>query len=150
MIRILITIIIYGLSFLGVAQTKADTISNEYVKQTYQVEIEINDISSDNGKVYFALYDSETNFNTRKPLRTKSSAVINGKVKILFEDLESNTYAISCFHDANNNGRLDFEQNGIPIEAYGFTNNKLNLGPPQFKDAQFDLNGKDLTFEIKF
>ena len=150
MIRILIAIIIYSLSFLGVAQTKTDTISNDYVKQTYQVEIEINDIRSDNGKVYFALYDSESNFNSRKPVQTKSNVIIDGKVEIIFEGLESNTYAISCFHDSNNNGRLDFENNGIPIEDYGFTNNKLNFGPPQFKDAQFDIKGKDLTFEIKF
>ena len=45
---------------------------------------------------------------------------------------------------------MDFENNGMPLEDYGATNNVMNYGPPRFEDAKFELKDKDLTFEIKF
>ena len=67
-----------------------------------------------------------------------------------FENLKPKTYAVVCYHDSNENGKMDFQDNGMPIEDYGATNNIFNYGPPQFSDAKFELIDKDLTFEIKF
>jgi len=150
MLRIFITIIIYALGYIGLAQTSQNSNIDTVEKISYQVEVKINDINTNDGKVYFALYDSESNFNARKPLMTTNAEIREGKVKITFKDLEPKFYAITCFHDANSNGKLDFEIGGIPIEDYGITNNIMKFGPPQFADAKFDLSNKDLTFEIKF
>lgn len=150
MLRIFITIIIYALGFVGLAQTSQDLDKDAAEKNRYQIDVEINDISTNEGNVYFALYDSELNFNARNPLKKTSSEIKDGAVKVTFSDLEPNIYAITCFHDANSNGKLDFEIGGIPIEDYGTTNNIMNFGPPRFADAKFDLKDKDLTFEIKF
>jgi len=150
MLRIFITIIIYALSYMGLAQTSQNSIKDTGEKTMYQVDVVVNDISSDKGKVYFALYDSESNFNSRNPLHTTNSEIAEGKAKVTFVDLKPNIYAITCFHDSNSNGKLDFEIGGIPIENYGITNNVRYNGPPRFGDAKFDLKDKDLTFEIKF
>ncbi len=150
MLRIFITIIIYALGFVGLAQTSQNSDKDADEKNTYRIDVIINDISTNKGKVYFALYDSESNFNARNPLKTANSEIREGKVKITFKDLVPNIYAVTCFHDANSNGKLDFEISGMPIEDYGITNNIMNFGPPQFVDAKFDLRDKDLTFEIKF
>jgi uncharacterized protein (DUF2141 family) len=150
MLRIFITIIIYVLGHVGLAQSSQDSEINVGEKKTYQVDVVINNISSDKGNVYFALYDSESNFNARKPLMKGKSEVIGGVAGVSFTDLEPNIYAITCFHDANSNGKLDFEVGGIPTEDYGSTNNIMRFGPPVFGDAKFDLKDKDLTFEIEF
>lgn len=150
MLRIFITIIIYALGFVGLAQTSQNSDKDANEKNRYQVNVVVNELSTDDGKVYFALYDSESNFKARNPLKTTNSEISEGKVKITFKDLEPNIYAITCFHDANSNGKLDFEIRGIPIEDYGITNNVRSHGPPRFGDAKFDLRDKDLTFEIKF
>ena len=150
MFRIFITIIIYVLGFAGLAQTTQNNDKSVEENITHQVDVVIKDISSDSGTVYFGLYDTESNFNTRKPLKVAKSEIIDGVAKVSFKELEPNVYAITCYHDANNNGKMDFEANGMPIEDYGMTNNVMTYGPPQYSDGKFELSNKDLTFEIKF
>ncbi len=150
MVRILVFIVIYVFSQLGYAQTGDNDHIGDLKKEAYNISIEINNIRSDTGKVYFALYDSESNFITKNSIRNEESVIKDGNTQVVFEGLEPKTYAVVCFHDANENGKMDFEENGMPIEDYGITNNVMNFGPPQFEDAKFELINKDLSFEIKF
>ena len=71
-------------------------------------------------------------------------------VQVRFEDIPSGVYAITCYHDANENGRMDFSSNGMPEEDYGTSNNAGKFGPPRFSDSKFEVKDKDLTFEIVF
>lgn len=147
MVRILVFIVIYVFSELGYAQSvEIDNLK----KETYNVNIVINNIRSDEGKVYFALYDSESNFISKNSIKNIESVIKNGSLQVVFEDLEPKTYAVVCFHDANSNGKMDFDENRMPLEDYGLTNNVMNFGPPQFDDAKFELINKDLSFEIIF
>jgi len=150
MVKILVYFVIYVFSALGYAQT-ADSDNIDIPKQyAYSVSIGLNNIISEKGKVYFSLYDSESNFNSKNSVRTAESIIQDGSVKVVFEDLEPHFYAVICFHDANENGIMDYNENGMPLEDYGLTNNFMNFGPPQFNDAKFELINKDLSFEIKF
>jgi uncharacterized protein (DUF2141 family) len=150
MVRILVFIVIYVFSELGYAQAVETDKIDDLKKETHSVTVEINNIRSDEGKVYFALYDSESNFNSKNAVKSLEAVIINGSLQVIFEDLEPKTYAVICFHDANSNGKMDFEENGMPLEDYGMTNNVMNFGPPQFDDAKFELINKDLSFEIIF
>jgi uncharacterized protein (DUF2141 family) len=105
-------------------------------------------VTSDSGKVSFAIYD-KANF-MRQPLKSKNGKIVNGKSTVTFENMAAGEYAIICFHDKNDNDKMDFEANGMPMEDYGATNNVMNFGPPKFDDAKFTVSDKDLTFEIKF
>ena len=150
MLKIFITIIIYALGFVGLAQESPKKNKNTGETMTHQVDVVINNINSDKGVVYFALYNSESDFYERKQYMISKSEISDGVARVSFADLEPNTYAITCFHDANSNGKMDFEMNGRPLEDYGITNNVMSYGPPEFGDAKFDLKDKDLTFEIEF
>lgn len=103
---------------------------------------------SDKGTVKFAFYDEE-NF-MKQPIYAKSASVENGKSTVVFENVPQGNYAIICFHDENGNNSLDFNENGIPKESYGLSNNKMNFGPPEFESAKFEVTEEDLTLEIKF
>ena len=105
-------------------------------------------ISNNEGKVSFALYNKETFMKT--PLQAKNAKVVDGRSTVVFENLESGTYAILCFHDRNNNGKMDFRDNGMPMEDYGVSNNVMSFALPSCQDAKFDLGDKDLSLEIKF
>ncbi|WP_425658076.1 DUF2141 domain-containing protein [Tenacibaculum ascidiaceicola] len=106
-------------------------------------------VTSDKGKVKFALYTKE-NFR-KEPLEAKESLVKEGKSTVVFEKVPVGEYAIICFHDANNNNRMDFEPNGMPLEDYGTSNNNLSrFGPPQYDAAKFLVKDKDVSFDIKF
>ena len=150
MVRILITLVIYLTSVIGHAQLNKSKMTSSDKEGVLKVIVEINGIGSDNGMVYFAIYNSESNFSNKKPVNGGNVKVEGGKVKITFDHLKPGIYAVTCYHDANNNGKMDFETNGMPLEDYGATNNVMNYGPPRFNDAKFELKDKDLTFEIKF
>ncbi|MEM9649556.1 MAG: DUF2141 domain-containing protein, partial [Bacteroidota bacterium] len=50
-------------------------------------------------------------------------------------------YAISVYHDENNNGKLDKYLGFYPKEVYGCSNQaRGNYGPPKWKDAKFTIN----------
>ena len=57
-----------------------------------------------------------------------------------FEDIPEGTYAVSIFHDENDNGKMDTNFLGIPSEDYGCSNDASGfLGPPKWEDAKFQL-----------
>lgn len=105
-------------------------------------------VSTDSGKVSFALYDKEGFM--KQPLQSKNGKIVDGKSTVIFENLAPGEYAIICFHDKNDNDTMDFQSNGMPMEDYGATNNIMNFGPPRYDDAKFTVSDKDLTLEIKF
>jgi len=148
MVRVIIVIVFYFISLVNYAQSTDDSMSKAN-NNTYQVEVQINNVTSDKGKVYFVLYNTEEGFNNKNHFKGAISDIKNGVASAKFLGLEAETYAIVCFHDANDNGKMDFEENGMPLEDYGASNNVMNYGPPRFGDAKFELTDKDLTFEIK-
>ena len=150
MVKILVTLVVYLVSFIAHSQTNNSENLNFANDTELKIMVEIKKMVSDKGTVYFGLYDSQDNFANRNPLKVSKSTIENGKVHILFDHLKPGIYAITCYHDANDNGKLDFAANGVPVEDYGATNNVMNYGPPRFEDAKFELKDKDLTFEIKF
>ena len=100
------------------------------------------------GKVGFALYNKD-NF-MKQPILAKEAKIVDGKSKVVFENVLAGEYAILCYHDKNNNNRMDFQPNGMPLESYGASNNVMNFGPPRFDDAKFKVSDKKVSLEIKF
>jgi uncharacterized protein (DUF2141 family) len=105
-------------------------------------------VTSDNGKVSFALYDKETFM--KKPLQSKNGKIVDGKSTVVFENVAPGDYAVVCFHDKNDNDQMDFQENGMPMEDYGVSNNIMSFGPPKYEDGRFTVADKDVTLEIKF
>ncbi|TVZ57063.1 uncharacterized protein (DUF2141 family) [Lutibacter sp. Hel_I_33_5] len=107
-------------------------------EETFNLSIEVKGIESNNGKIFLAIYDSEETF------LKKASGIItdikNKKATGVFKNLKKGTYAVSLFHDENNNKKMDTKIFGIPKEPYGFSNDATGfMGPPKFKDAKFNL-----------
>lgn len=123
-------------------------ISNAILAQNKKVTATVVNITSDFGKVGFALYD-KSNFR-KKPIQGKESKIIAGKSIVIFENVAAGEYAIMCYHDKNNNDKMDFQSNGMPLEAYGASNNVMNFGPPRFDDAKFTVIDKNVSLDIKF
>ena len=45
---------------------------------------------------------------------------------------------------------MDFQENGMPLENYGVSNNVMNFGPPQFESSKFVVEKDPMNLEIKF
>ena len=123
-------------------------ISSSITAQKQKITATVVNVSSDSGKVGFALYD-KINFRM-KPIQGKKSKILEGKSIVVFDNVEPGEYAIICYHDKNNNDKMDFKSNGMPLEDYGASNNIMNLGPPKFEDAKFTFIDENLYLEIKF
>jgi uncharacterized protein (DUF2141 family) len=60
----------------------------------------------------------------------------SGKLTVQLSGLPEGPIALSVFHDANGNGRLDANAMGLPVERYGFSNDAAGVyGPPKFEQA---------------
>lgn len=117
--------------------------------QKHNVTATVINATSDAGSIKYALYTKE-NFR-KEPVQAKEAKIKEGKSTVVFENIPAGEYAIICFHDANNNNRLDFEPSGMPLEDYGASNNSLSrFGPPRYEEARFLVTDKDVSFEIKF
>jgi uncharacterized protein (DUF2141 family) len=136
--KILMTIIVLVILFI----TNVVTAQNKTITAT------VLNVSSDKGIVKFALYN-KTNFRL-KPLQSETGKIENGKTTITFKELVAGEYAIICYHDKNSNGQMDFQPNGMPLEAFGASNNVMAFAPPTFEDSKFILSTEDVILDIKF
>lgn len=136
--KILATILTASLLFIGsIALNKKQTITATVVN-----------VTSNSGKVSFALYNKETFM--QKPLQSKNAKIVDGKSTVTFENVEPGEYAVICFHDKNDNDKMDFQPSGMPMEDYGMSNNVMSFGPPTYTDAKFEVSTEDVSLEIKF
>lgn len=115
--------------------------------QTHTLEITINGFKKEQGKVFVALYENEKDFLSTTFKNIKK--VVNSHTMVLiFDEIPNGVYAVSCFHDVNDNNKMDAYFFGLPKEPYGVSNNaKGFMGPPKFEDAKFKLNS-DLKISI--
>lgn len=120
-----------------------------FAQKKSSITVSINNVSSDEGSVGYALYNKD-NFMVAAPVKAAKSEIKDGKTSVTFKDIPLGNYAILCYHDKNNNGQMDFEANGMPKEAYGGSNNVMSMGPPQWEDCKFELSEEPLELEIRF
>lgn len=78
----------------------------------------------------------------KKPLASDTVAASGKKARCTFSNMAPGVYGISAFHDVNENGKLDTNFVGYPVEEYGASRNARNLfSAPSFDDARFQYKG---------
>ncbi len=122
--------------------------ANTMLAQKQTIKASVVNVTSDTGKVSFALYNKATFM--KEPLQAKTAKIVDGVSSVTFEGIAAGEYAIICFHDKNENNSMDFEPNGMPKEDYGSSNNVMTFGPPQYDNSKFVVADKNITLEIKF
>ena len=127
LVKIIIVFLISSISFHIEAQEK------------FNVTIKVEEANSNNGKMFIALYNSEVGF-LKKSYKSTISKIENKASVITFEAIPKGTYAVSIFHDENDNGKMDTNFMHIPKEDYGCSNGATGfMGPPKWDDAKFEL-----------
>lgn len=107
-----------------------------------------------NGKVYTSIYLSKEGYPTdpSKAFKRTVTTIVDNKCSVLFDNIPKGVYAIACYHDENDNKKLDTYFIGIPTEGTGASNNaKGFFGPPKFNDAEFNVSADtNLTITINY
>lgn len=117
----------------------------------FDIEVKVDNIENQKGKMYIGLFNKAKGFREVSKTFKQTSMQIDAKsLHYTFRDLPQGTYAISVFHDENNNGALDTNLIGIPKENYGFSNNIRHLmRATSFDEAKFVLKkNTQLTINV--
>ena len=116
-----------------------------------EIVVEVGELHSNDGKVACALFTPEhaATFPGTEAAKQTMVPITDLKATCRFTDLKKGFYAIAVFHDENDNGKLDTNFLGIPIEGSGASNNAQGwMGPPKFVDARFEFTGGQHEIKI--
>lgn len=113
------------------------------------IEVSMLGFENNNGTAMIAMYDSEESF-LEKPFKGQLSPIADNKAVVTFTDIPDGIYAISVFHDEDNNGKLNMMMGFYPSEATGSSNDApARFGPPKWEDAKFEVkDGEVLKMNI--
>jgi uncharacterized protein (DUF2141 family) len=100
-----------------------------------------------------------TDGNIRVTLRSDENTVVTTSVvdidpktlaaEAIFDNLPAGDYGVAVIHDENKNGKLDFNEVGMPLEGYGHSNNPAKRpGPPDFNETKFAFAGPGTTITV--
>lgn len=119
-----------------------------------RVEITIEGVESDKGRVYASVYLTPAGFPEDKGLaydyRDGDAAL--GTMVFTFESVPAGWFVVAVLHDKNGDEELSLNALGIPSEDYGFSlNPDSTWGPPDFDEAAVYLEaGETAELTIKF
>lgn len=110
--------------------------------QTADLTIKVEGIKQiDKSSIMIAVYNNEDDFlESDKIYKKVDVAVDSTVVSYTFTEIPIGSYAVSLYHDEDNDNEMDRKWYGPPKEGYGFSNNfTSNIRPARFDDASFDL-----------
>lgn len=138
--------IYFALFFVGlfILSTSFKSSGNHLVK------VYLKNIKAKKGTAYVNLYSSEGFPKGGKQLQQKTIKMNTSSAYVVFS-VPNGSYAIAMYHDVNDNGEMDKNWIGYPLEPYGFSKNfKPTVSEPDFSDCKFVINntGKSLTINL--
>lgn len=114
------------------------------------ISVNIEEIQHEKGTMRVALFTENDKFleipsyNQDIPVNGQKS------IQVKFEGIPYGTYAISIYHDLDDNGELDTNFFGIPKEPVGFSSeHKPTMSAPKFDKAKFVLDKSAHTETVK-
>ena len=99
------------------------------------------DLKSDRGRLRVSLFLAARGFPTDSEFACRRLVVPirDREARVSFDDLEPGRYAVSAFHDEDDDGKLREGLLGMPAEGIAMSNDaRGRFGPPKFEEATFD------------
>jgi uncharacterized protein (DUF2141 family) len=116
-----------------------------------EINLQIQGAKSDKGVIRVLIFDSKKGYPDQVELAVMffTVPISDRKSKIKISDLKPGKYSIAAFHDEDENGSINTNPFGYPIEKYGFSNNaKAYFGPPDYEKTAFELKDDRKTILI--
>lgn len=114
------------------------------------VTVTIDHIENADGLVYITLWGSqETWLDDKKSLQNIGQQAVVGQLTYVLHDVAPGHYAIATFHDANDNGHMDFNFIGYPTEGFAFSRDiRPFFSAPSFSSCAFEIGVEDAALTI--
>ena len=121
--------------------------------KTTTIKVDVDKIKNATGMMACALFNVADGFPDvqAKSFQYVYVSINSGLANCEFKEVAAGTYAVSVFHDENDNKKLDQNFVGVPLEGYGVSNNiRHMMSAPGFKESSFQLNGEvDKNIKIR-
>ncbi|HEY9824727.1 MAG TPA: DUF2141 domain-containing protein [Stenomitos sp.] len=132
----------------------APTTSTSPSTSTNLLEVNFKGLSSSEGQICLRLFAGPKGFpggGTDSDLAvSRCDALSAGNATVTLENLKPGTYAITVYHDRNNDGKMNKTSFGFPEEGFGFSNNpELGFSSPSFDETKFEVKDSKTTIQIQ-
>lgn len=106
-----------------------------------QLKVTISNIQNPKGHIRVAIYNGENNFLEAKSYYSTQSIAANMGESVTLEFvLPYGDYAVTTYHDLNDNRLLDRNTLGIPDEPYAISRTSVKWRKPRFGEAKMTFN----------
>ena len=114
----------------------------------------ITGFKNDKGVCRACIFNNAESFAGKgKPVQCVTAIITDKKTQVEFLNLPGGEYAVSVFHDANNNNQFDTNFLGIPKEGYGASRNNLPFAAaPSYQGNKFlveDRSTSSMTIKLR-
>lgn len=121
--------------------------------QAFSTNLIIENVVNNKGKIYISLYNKESDYlSFSHAVVSKMVLPKDRTVTISLKELPAGKYAISGYHDINDNGELDFGgPYNAPIEPLLWGNNALGAyGMPSFAATRVAIDASTKEIRLSF
>lgn len=124
-------------------------ISSVLLQAQNTIEVHATGFDSNDGTARVGLFNDEETF-LYTPQYSEISLIKNKEASVTFANIPDGVYAISVYHDEDDNGKLNLIMGILPSEDTGTSNNpSVKLGPPKWEESKFEIKGRETkNFEI--
>ena len=148
---LLVSYMLFGCFIVSIAQKDTDSTSFQ-INEMATLEVKITGVRKAEGNMLVCLQRNSEKFLDDCQASASKAVVDLEDMAIQLRGLEPGIYAVSVFHDKNENDKLDENFLGIPKEDFGFSNNpKLGFGAPSFEACSFELRegNNEISINLK-
>lgn len=141
-----VALALFGMAFCACATKPPPTMAEPRPPGTGKVRVTVTGFENDEGQVLIALFLSESGWPDDEALAFAATVlpIRNRQAFAEFKDVPAGPFAISVFHDEDQDRELDTGVFGIPTEDYGFSRNARDtFGPPSFDDARLEVGAAE-------
>ena len=111
--------------------------------------VTVHDVRAQTGTLRVAVVDSSAGWDGKvAPVQAQQARPSGDSARFVFKGLPAGRYAVLLTHDENDNGKLDTNLVGMPVEGYGFSNNPQVMRKPTFDEAAVDLAATGAAIDI--
>lgn len=120
--------------------------SSAQAQKTGKLIVKVTGVRNAEGNIRVAVRTGETT------IAAAQIASIDPKTltaEAVLDNLPEGDYGVAVIHDENQNGKLDFNDYGMPLEGYGHSNNPpKRQGAPDFNETKFIFSAPSSTISI--
>lgn len=113
------------------------------------LELRVTNLESEKGLIRVLIFSSSDGFpeDPSKAIKALSIPIKSKKASLKINDLQAGNYAISVFHDENEDGKIRKNFFGYPLNKFGFSNNPNGfLSIPSFSRCAFSVEAGQYTY----